>query len=182
MNDTLLRSLASALPIESSPATLLTSADVEEFLRTAEQTETPNYLEGCDIHSIQREIRDSLYAYYSSLPPSPENIRRRTVEEPETQRKLAGYRFVDEIYQLHRGKHVRWLRHTGATPARLTNGGIVVDVKFQENGVHILCKTGSRFSQYKFDDCFTYQKISDEEWLILTAHSLSSESTGGGAN
>jgi len=83
--------------------------------------------------------------------------------------KLVDYRYVDEIYQLHRGKHVRWIRHTN--PADLKTGGIVVDIKFLDTGTHVLVKNNfNRFIQYKYDDCITFQKMSTDEMLILAAY------------
>ena len=84
--------------------------------------------------------------------------------------KLSEYRYVDEIFQLHRGKHIRWIRRD--KPDTLTNGGIVMDVKFLDTGTHILTKNGmNRFIQYNFDDCITFQKMSSEEQMILMAYS-----------
>jgi hypothetical protein len=90
-------------------------------------------------------------------------------------KKLAGYRYVDELYQIHRGKHVRWLRYKiGERPLaedamRLTNGGIVVDIKFGENGACVLVRVPGAgfFTQYRFDECLTFQKLTDEETMIL---------------
>jgi hypothetical protein len=76
--------------------------------------------------------------------------------------KLIEYRHVDQVYQIHKGKHIRWVRND-----KLTNGGIVVDVKFLDNGTHILCKSRARFIQYKLDDCLTFQRLSNDEILIL---------------
>ena len=82
--------------------------------------------------------------------------------------KLIGYRFVDEIHEIHKGKHVRWIRNT---TQKLTNGGIVMDIKFLDNGTQILCMNSMhRFNQYKFDECLTFQKLSIEEQLILMAY------------
>jgi len=92
-------------------------------------------------------------------------------EKTEMCKKLAEYRLVDEIYKLHKGKHVRWIR-SEADPPVLTNGGIVVDIKFLDNGVHIVCKNKNRFIQYKFDDCITFQKLSTDEQLILSCYEL----------
>lgn len=82
-------------------------------------------------------------------------------------RKLVGYRYVDELHVLHKGKYVRWIRKDTPTP-QLMAGGIVVDVKFGDAGVNVLVRTTSgRFTQYRFDKCLTYQKLTDEEQLIL---------------
>ena len=90
--------------------------------------------------------------------------------------KLSEYRYIDEIHQLHKGKHVRWIRiHNTTTPLKynLTAGGIVVDIKFLETGTHIMVKTKNPkipVIQYKFDECITFQKLSSEEQLILAAY------------
>jgi len=76
--------------------------------------------------------------------------------------KLIEFYHVDQVYQIHKGKHIRWVRN-----GRLTNGGIVVDIKFLDTGTHILCKSRNRFIQYKFDDCITFQRLSSDEILIL---------------
>jgi len=86
--------------------------------------------------------------------------------------KLIEYRFVDKIYQLQKGKHVRWIRKQVLSKKYnikpiLTNGGIVIDIKFTNNGVSILCKNKDRFIQYGFDDCLTYQKLSPDELMII---------------
>lgn len=83
--------------------------------------------------------------------------------------KLLGYRYIDEVNQLQRGRHVKWMNLTKAKNT-LSGGGIIMNIKFLDNGVHILCNNGSRFTQYKFDDCITFQKLSPQEQLILMAN------------
>ena len=79
--------------------------------------------------------------------------------------KLTEYRHVDEIYKLHRGKYLRWI---DIKNNQLTNGGFLLDVKFLDTGLYILCKnTRNQLFQYKFDDCYTFQKLSDDEIMIL---------------
>jgi hypothetical protein len=85
-------------------------------------------------------------------------------------KKLHEYRFVDEIYELHRGKHVRWIRKSDISHG-LKLGGIVVDIKFLDNGTQILVRnrySGNKMIQYKFDDVLTFQKLSYDEQLILS--------------
>ena len=82
--------------------------------------------------------------------------------------RLLEYRFVDELNELHKGKHVRWIRNDNN---KLTTGGIVTDIKFTDNGTQILCMNSSkRFVQYKWDDCITFQKLNTDEQLILMAY------------
>lgn len=85
--------------------------------------------------------------------------------------KLTEYRYIDQIHMLHKGKHIRWSRRTPSTETKipiLTNGGIVVDIKFLDNGIYILCKNGIRFIQFRFDDCLVFQKMSADEMLVLS--------------
>ena len=85
--------------------------------------------------------------------------------------KLDGYRYVDEINELFRGKYIRWIRHNKKTPV-LTNGAMVMDIKFLEEGIQILCRNGAnRFIQFKFDECLVFQKLTDEEWMLLSVKS-----------
>jgi hypothetical protein len=78
--------------------------------------------------------------------------------------KLKDYRLIEFVYLLRKGKHIRWIRN-----GKLTNGGILVDVTFPENGTQILCKCGRRFIKYRMDDCNTFQKLTTDEQLILQA-------------
>ena len=91
--------------------------------------------------------------------------------------KLSEYRYIDEIHQIHKGKHIRWIRtsstHKKVSTYSLTTGGIVVDVKFLDTGTHIMTLTKNPkipCIQYKFDECITFQKLSPDEQLILAAY------------
>ena len=134
----------------------------------------PEHLEGQTLESISADIRASFSRCNGEI------------DVDDIYSKLAGYRYIDELYQLQRGKHVRWIRipstnrvlHTlENTQPTLTVGGIVVDIKIMDTGVHVLCKNGKRYIQYKFDECLTYQKLTTDELMILTAIRLS---PGGG--
>ncbi len=83
--------------------------------------------------------------------------------------KLAGYRLIENIYELHKGKHIRWIRYN--TPNKITNGAIVAEVKFCDNGTHVLCRTiQNRVFQIKYDECLIYQKLTTGEQLVLMAY------------
>jgi len=83
--------------------------------------------------------------------------------------KLATYRYVDEIHQLHRGKFARWIQLD--SPTSISTGGIVAEIKFTNAGIHITCRLfNGRYVQYAFDECLTYQKLTPEEQTILTLY------------
>ena len=80
--------------------------------------------------------------------------------------KLQEYRFVEDLCDLHKGKHIRWIRTH--QHAELTNGGLVVDVKFTNYGTQILVKSKfNRFIQIKWDECLVFQKFTEDEYMIL---------------
>jgi hypothetical protein len=132
---------------------LISTLDINKLLEKVE-SEKADYLENKTVSSVNDEI----YEIISSI-----GLQKSTFD------KLMGYRYVDEIHELHKGKHIRWIRKS--EKPTLTNGGIVTDIKFLENGTQILCMNSQkRFIQYKFDQCYTFQKLSMEEELILLAY------------
>lgn len=135
---------------------LLSTLDIDNLLESIENTKN-DYLDNKTTSDITSEIQDKLNEIGLS-----DNEKEIIIV------KLKEYRFVDEIHELHKGKMVRWIRN-GTN--RLTNGGIVTDIKFLDNGVHVLCMNSQRrFIQYKYDDCYTFQKMNVEEQLILMAY------------
>lgn len=133
---------------------LRNTLNVDALLETAEAP----YLAGQTLESIARGVVDAL----ESIPGITPNVMNTLCD------KLLEYRHVDEVYQLHRGKHIRWIRPSNHTIS-LANGAVVMDTKFLDNGVHIMCRaprTG-RFFQLKWDECVVFQKLSEEERLVL---------------
>ena len=133
--------------------TLQNTIQLSEILHSSEN-ESSDFVLHKTIIDIERDIYDAI----SFL--SRDAIR-------DTCLKLRGYRLVDEIYQIHKGKHTRWIR-TDQPPYALANGGIVTDVKFTDKGVVIQFKMyGGRFMNQPFDKCIFFQKMSNDEELAL---------------
>ena len=83
--------------------------------------------------------------------------------------KLSGYRFVDEIDQLHIGKFTRWIPKYEDN-ATLTVGGFVTNVDYTDNGMLLTVKTWqNKIIKVVFDHCLLYQKLSPDEKLVLLA-------------
>ena len=60
----------------------------------------------------------------------------------------------------------------------LTNGGLVMDIKFTQTGIQILAKSKTnRFMQVKYDDCLFFQKLSEDELAILGLQELALSSS-----
>ena len=180
---------------------LFSTLDIEQLLDSIENDKN-DYLENKTMNLVTEDIFKLII-----------NLKLQSKDVEEICQRLIGYRYVDEVHELHKGKHIRWIRHTNSkTPVTpsikknenlshfsnglvtdknnfdddnrpkiisgrcnskncLTNGGIVMDIKFLDNGTHVLCMNNMRrFIQYKFDECYTFQKLSTEEQLILMAY------------
>ena len=54
---------------------------------------------------------------------------------------------------------------------KLTNGGIVVNTKFTDDGAQIVCLNNARrFNQVKINNNEIFQKLSPEEQILLMAN------------
>ena len=131
-------------------ASLLSTLDINELLGS----EKTDYLGGKTLDSIIGEVVRVVKTHITDETNCETIIR-----------KLAGYRYVENIYELHQGKYIRWIRN-----GKLTNGGIVTNVKFNDNGCHIVCRNSqNKFFQIKMDDCVIFQQLTMSEQLILMA-------------
>lgn len=130
---------------------------IEEIKNTA--SELPHYLDGKTFNLLSKEIKEVLHQH--NIFPNP------------FLEKLDGYRYVDEINELFRGKFIRWIRiETKTKIPKLTNGAMVMEIKFLDDGIQVLCRNGAnRFIQFKWDDCLVFQKLTDEEWMLLSVKS-----------
>lgn len=135
---------------EQNNPDLESTLDVAALLAAAENV-SADFL---NIHTLQSISQDNIHSLELSGIYGDSLI--------QISNKLLEFYHIDHVYQIHKGKHIRWVRN-----GRLTNGGIVVDIKFLDTGTHILCKSRERFIQYKFDDCITFQRLSNDEMMIL---------------
>lgn len=85
-------------------------------------------------------------------------------------KKLKDYRFVDDLSNIQYGRYIRWINLTNPENLKLTAGGIIIDIKILDDGIHLVCKNfrNTKF-QIKIDECLIFQKISDQEKVILSA-------------
>lgn len=84
-------------------------------------------------------------------------------------KKLKDYRYIDEVHELNYGTYVRWI-DLSKDELKLTNGGIVCEIKILEDGVHIVCKNNfNYFFQFHFGKCMVFQKLTDQEQILLSA-------------
>ena len=136
--------------------TLLSTIDIEKLLEPLEN-EKNDYLENKTMEKITKEIYKKINEF---------DIEKE--KKISYCQKLNEYRLVNEICELHKGKHIKWINLNNK---QLIGGGIVVNIKFMDNGTHVLVKNQmNRFIQIKIDDCLIFQKMTMQEQLILMAY------------
>ena len=85
-------------------------------------------------------------------------------------KSLKQYRFIDEIPDIKYGAYVRWINLNYPDNLKLTNGGLVCDIKIINDDVIVVCKNRSnKFFQLKLNESLVFQKITDQERVILSA-------------
>ena len=84
-------------------------------------------------------------------------------------KKLKEFRYCSEMSDLQYGYCIRWIPIKDPEKIKLTNGAVIADIKIQNNQIQILCKNfKNMFFQIKFDECIVFQKISEQEHVILS--------------
>lgn len=82
-------------------------------------------------------------------------------------KKLKDYRHVDELQEFRIGSYIRWIN---LSKRIFTNGGIIVRIDIEENGIVITCKNWvNQFFKLKLDECIVFQKLTNQEFILLTA-------------
>jgi len=86
------------------------------------------------------------------------------------QKKLKLYRYIDDLKDIRFGGYIRWISLKNPEVIKLTNGGIVCDIKEINDDIHIKCKNRMNMMfQIKMSEIILFQKISDQEQVILKA-------------
>jgi len=134
--------------------------------------------EGLDVDllmkSLEREENDCLMNLDTAKIQKIKNDMLQKLQLPREKLKkmnkvLKQYRFIDEIPDIKYGAYVRWINLTNSE-LKLTTGGIICDIKIVKDDVLIVCRnTMGRFFQFKLNECLAFQKITDQENVLLSA-------------
>lgn len=85
-------------------------------------------------------------------------------------KKLKGYRYIDSINELRYGEYLRWIPLSNPDDIPLHHNGILCEIKMTDKGTHITCKNFMhRHYSFYMDNCLIFQKISNQEYIILKA-------------
>ena len=84
-------------------------------------------------------------------------------------KKLNGYKYVDEINDIKCGTFIKWIPISDPTYLPLNTGGVICNVKIQDN-VIITCKNFMhKHYQIKMEECLIFQKLTNQELVLLSA-------------
>ena len=86
--------------------------------------------------------------------------------------KLRDYKYVDEMNELKYGAYIRWIPIEDPTNIHLTKGAIFCEMKITDDGVFCVCKNygfKSRHFQISIDKSLIFQKLTDQELVLLSA-------------
>jgi hypothetical protein len=87
----------------------------------------------------------------------------------ELLKKLSEYRYVDELPELQVGRYMRWINLTKPDNLKLTNGGILCEIKMEDAIILVLKNSMNHFFQINMDENLIFQRLSDQEKIILYA-------------
>lgn len=127
------------------------------------------------LKAIDNENNEGIQKYNTKLIKQIKNDYLQKLQLPrdkllEYHQKLKDYRYVDDLSDIQYGRYIRWINLKDPENIKLTTGGLIIDIKILANGIHVVCKNNKnkRF-QIKIDECFIFQKLTDQEQIILYA-------------
>ncbi len=132
--------------------------DIEKLLKAIDNDNNENILE-----TTSESLRQELRAALSEL-----ELTKKTTDG--LAEKLHNYKYVEGLSNLHSGAFIRWISLKNPDELYLTNGAMLCDIKFNDDGICLVCKGfRGRHFQVRFDDCMIFQKLSDQEQVLLSA-------------
>ena len=90
----------------------------------------------------------------------------------ELLKKLKDYQYIDEYPQLIEGRYIRWINITNPDSIKLTNGGILCEIKINDSISLVMKNKNNVFFQIKLDECLLFQRLTNQEKIILYAIDL----------
>ena len=84
--------------------------------------------------------------------------------------KLKKYRYIDDLPDLKYGSFIRWISLKNPEIIKLSNGGLVMEIKIELSGIKIVCKNNMNiFFQINMNENLIFQKLNNQENVLLSA-------------
>tara|TARA_B000000557_G_C20655155_1_gene392210 strand:- start:10 stop:432 length:423 start_codon:yes stop_codon:yes gene_type:complete len=84
-------------------------------------------------------------------------------------KKLKDYQYIDEFQELIEGRYIRYINLLNPNNIKLSNGGILCEIKIEDYITLVLKNNMNKFFQINLDENLIFQKLSDQEKIILYA-------------
>lgn len=84
---------------------------------------------------------------------------------------LKEYRYINELKDLQVGRFIRWIPlNTDTADIKLTKGAFLVNIFINDDGAVLVCRNTVKQSIIvKFDRVLIFQKLSDQEQILISA-------------
>ena len=136
----------------------MTELNIEKLLSALEDDDNAQLLE-LDFKKIEIEKKDIL-----------DKLELPQDQQKDLLKKLRHYRYIDELPGMKYGSYVRWISLKNPENLKLTNGGIVCEMKVGDKGIVIVCKNNfNRFFQLNMTETLIFQKLTEQELVLLSA-------------
>tara|TARA_Y100000992_G_C21108841_1_gene416273 strand:+ start:104 stop:523 length:420 start_codon:yes stop_codon:yes gene_type:complete len=89
-------------------------------------------------------------------------------EKKKINDKLKDYVYVDDLDDIKIGSYIRWISIKNPDNIKLTNGGLLCEIKYLDDGCHLLCKNNfNMIMQINMETNLIFQKLNNQEKVIL---------------
>ena len=127
------------------------------------------------LHALDNENNESVVELSLEKISKDKNdiLQQLNLPREELQRlnkQLKQYRLMNDINDLRYGSYIRWISLKNPEHIKLTNGGILCDIKALGEDIHVKCKNKMNLIfQVKLSEVLLFQKLSEQEQIILKA-------------
>jgi hypothetical protein len=116
--------------------------------------------------------KNLLYLTSSKIKELKNNILQKLMlsrdELLKYHKTLKEYRYVDEVDEIKIGSYIRWFNLKQIKEIKLTNGGIIIDIKNGKEDILIVCKNNmNRIFTLQLSQCFIFQKMNEQEKILI---------------
>lgn len=112
-------------------------------------------------------LKENISSLENSKDAVLKTLNLTTRKYNDIRKKLALYRYVDELPEMKYGSYIRWIN---LNKLRLTTGGIVCEIKVTTKGLIVVCKNAKQnYFQLNMTECLIFRKLTNQELVLLTA-------------
>ena len=131
-----------------------------------------------DLEFLDKSLQNSNNKNISKLTYKEINLQKTNIinelnlskkDSKNLLNRLKDYQYVDEVPELIEGRYIRWINITNPNNIKLTNGGILCEIKIQDYVTLVLKNNMNRLFQINLDENLVFQKLTDQEKIILYA-------------